>query len=74
MNVRITVAQIEVAECLAKGWTYSRTAEWLGIEPATVRSHVAHAVQRLPADFAPAAPMQKRLAFYYREHLAPRAA
>lgn len=70
----LTRSHLEVAACLAKGWSYRRTADWLGIEPATVRSHVAHACDRLPCDFEPAAPMQKRLAFYYRQHLRPRAA
>ncbi len=44
----LTRAQREVVEAIAEGWSYRRTADWLGVCESTVHSHVGHIADKLP--------------------------
>lgn len=44
----LTRAEEEVAECIGKGWSHRRVAEWLGISRSTVAVDVARIAAKLP--------------------------
>jgi DNA-binding CsgD family transcriptional regulator len=44
----LTETQREVAECVGKGWSSARIAEWLGMHVDTVRSHVKDISRKIP--------------------------
>lgn len=43
----LTPAETEVADLRGKGWDCPRIADWLGISPGTVRSHIKNASMKL---------------------------
>lgn len=45
-----TATELEVGECRGKGWKCPRIAEWLGMAPATVQSHINRMALKIPND------------------------
>ena len=57
-DVRLTSREIEVLARLARGCTYAKTAEALGMSAHTVASHVKNAYRKLEVHSAAAAVMR----------------
>jgi DNA-binding CsgD family transcriptional regulator len=57
-NVRLTSREIEVLARLARGCTYAKAAEALGMSAHTVASHVKNAYRKLDVHSAAAAVLQ----------------
>jgi DNA-binding CsgD family transcriptional regulator len=58
MNVRLTDRELEVLARLARGCTYARAAEELGMSAHTVASHVKNLYRKLEVHSAAAAVMR----------------
>ena len=55
MNATLTAREIDVVRLLAKGCTYSRVAQLLGISEHTVASHIKNVYRKLDVHTAAAA-------------------
>ena len=68
-NVRLTDRELEVLARLARGCTYARTAEELGMSAHTVASHVKNLYRKLDVHSAPAAVMFPATSYEYVQHV-----
>ena len=58
LNVRLTAREADVLRMLARGRTYAKAAEELGMSPHTVSTHVKNAYRKLDVHNAAAAVLQ----------------
>ena len=58
VNVRLTAKEADVLRLLARGRTYAKAAEELGMSPHTIGTHVKNAYRKLDVHNAAAAVLQ----------------
>lgn len=57
-EVRLTAREIDVLRLIARGYSYARTAQRLGLSPHTVASHIKKIYRKLGVHSAVAAAMR----------------
>jgi DNA-binding CsgD family transcriptional regulator len=57
-EIRLTVRETQILRLIARGYTYARAAERLGVSPHTVASHIKKAYHKLGVHSAGAAVMR----------------
>ena len=57
-DIRLTPREVEVLRLLARGCTYARAADYLGVSPHTITAHIKSSYQKLEVHSAGAAIMR----------------
>ena len=57
-DVRLTPREVDVLHLLARGCTYARAADYLGVSPHTITSYIKSSYQKLEVHSAGAAIMR----------------